>query len=152
MTVRSRGKTRKTRRRRTSAVAPIISSLLLISRTVAAFSLVWGTTASYLSNQRLGALQQMRERITIEEVYFFNNATGTYVGIYIRNSGKVELVGQSFALNGSIIANSSPKTLPLQPGQAGWINASLAWSPGERYTVTVTSQRGSRAESIQIVS
>ncbi|MCZ6648682.1 MAG: hypothetical protein O7B30_05530 [Thaumarchaeota archaeon] len=148
MTVRSR---RKTRTRRTSGVAPIVASMLLISITVGAFSLVWGTTSSYLSSQRLGPLQQMRERVVIEEVYFFNNATGSYVGVYFRNSGKVELVGQDISFNGSIIANSSPSELSLQPGQAGWINASLAWSPGEKYTVSVISERGSRTESIYLV-
>ncbi|MEE9282757.1 MAG: hypothetical protein V3U49_01625 [Nitrososphaerales archaeon] len=148
MTARSR---RKTRTRRTSGVAPIVASMLLISITVGAFSLVWGTTSSYLSSQRLGPLQQMRERVVIEEVYFFNNATGSYVGVYFRNSGKVELVGQDISFNGSIIANSSPSELSLQPGQAGWINASLAWSPGEKYTVSVISERGSRTESIYLV-
>lgn len=148
MTVRSR---RKTRTRRTSGVAPIVASMLLISITVGAFALVWGTTTSYLSSQRLGPLQQMRERVVIEEVYFFNNATGSYVGVYFRNSGKVELVGQDISFNGSIIANSSPSELSLQPGQAGWINASLVWSPGEKYTVSVISERGSRTESIYLV-
>ena len=142
---------RKTRRRRTSAVAPIVSSMLLISITVGAFSLVWGTTTTYLSSQRLGALQQMQERIIIENVYFFDNATGSYVGIYFRNSGKVELIGQDISLNGSILSNTSPRELALPPGQAGWINASLAWSSGERYSVNVISERGSRAESIQVV-
>lgn len=145
------GSRRKTRRRRTSAVAPIVSSMLLISITVGAFALVWGTTTSYLSSQRLGPLQQMRERVVIEEVYFFNNATGSYVGVYFRNSGKVELVGQDISFNGSILANSSPLELSLQPGQAGWMNASLAWSPGERYTVSIVSERGSRVESIYLV-
>ena len=147
------GSPRKTRRRRTSrsGVAPIVASLLLIVITVGAFSLVWGTTTTYLSSQRLGPLQQMRERVVIEEVYFFNNATGSYVGVYFRNSGKVELIGQDISFNGSILANSSPLELSLQPGQAGWINASLAWSPGERYTVSIISERGSRAESIYLV-
>ncbi len=148
MTVGSR---RKTRRRQTSGVAPIIASMLLISITVGAFALVWGTTTSYLSNQRLGALQQMKERIVIEEVYFFDNITGTYVGVYIRNSGKVELTGQEVTVNGSILSNTSPQSLRLLIGQAGWINASLAWSPGETYSIGVGSQRGSRAESIYLV-
>ena len=145
------GSRRKTRRRRTSGVAPIIASMLLISITVGAFALVWGTTTSYLSNQRLGALQQMKERIVIEEVYFFDNITGTYVGVYIRNSGKVELTGQEVTVNGSILSNTSPQSLRLLIGQAGWINASLAWSPGETYSIGVGSQRGSRAESIYLV-
>ncbi len=149
MTVGSR---RKTRRRQTSGVAPIVASMLLISITIGAFALVWGTTSSYLSNQRFGTLQQMKERITIEEVYFFNNATGSYVGLYIRNSGKVQLIGQDLGINGSILSNTSPSSLTLNIGQAGWINASLAWSPGDTYSISITSQRGSRAESIHVAN
>ena len=146
------GSRRKTRRRRTSGVAPIIASMLLISITVGAFALVWGTTTSHLRNQRLGTLQQMKERIAIEEVYFLNNATGSYVGVYIRNSGKVQLIGQDIGINGSILSNTTPSSLTLRIGEAGWINASLAWSPGETYSISITSQRGSRAESIHIAN
>ncbi len=144
MTVRSH---RKIRRRRTSGVAPIVASMLLISITVFAFTVVWGVTISYLSNQRFGPLQQMRERIIVEDVYFFENSTGKYLGVYARNSGKVALVVQDIGVNGSSLANSSPKNLPLGVGQAGWINASLAWSPDSAYLITATSQRGSRVTS-----
>lgn len=123
-------------------VEPIIASLLMLVITVAAFSIVYGVTNSWISTQRSGTLTQIQERLTIEDFWF---KTGGYICVYIRNTGTVEATINQMQVNGTTYSYT-PSSLTLTPSgssSGGWMNATIAWTAGRTYEIKITTDNGS---------
>jgi hypothetical protein len=120
------------------AITPVLSSLLLTVVAVAAMAIA--TSATYLVTTNLG--ETMGERVVIEDLWF-NNPTGysaRYIGVYLRNVGKVAIHVSSVYINRS--SQLFTKPFSLETGQHGWINISENWVPDSLYYVDVVTTRG----------
>lgn len=127
--------------KRDRGVTPVVSALLMIVVTVAAFALLYGATDSWIRAQRTGPLLRLKERVVIENVWFLTNATGKYVCVYSRNVGEVEVTIYSFQVGGGVPSPMSGD-ITLSVGRGGWMNASYSWSVGTTYEVRVLTDRG----------
>lgn len=124
------------------AQSQIIETLLVLLITVVASTIVYSNLASSLNNQRLGPLQQVSERIAVEDIWF-HNSTG--VKIYLRNTGTVDIKVTSVTVD-SISLSIIPSSLTLNPNAGGWVNCTRtsSWTTGRYYEITIISDRGSR--------
>ncbi len=131
--------------KRRRAVSPVVSALLMVTITVAAFTMIYAATDSWIRAQKRGALLMIKERVVIEDVWFMSNNTGKYICIYIRNIGKVEigLYAGSLKINDATPSKVSFSSETLVVGVGGWINASFSWTVGTTYKISVLTERGS---------
>lgn len=128
--------------KRSRAVSPIISALLMIVITVSGFSLTFMMANTWISVQRLGPLLALQERLAMEDVWFMTNTTGKYICVYSRNVGKVELEIYSMMVNNVVPSGIAPAKLRLPLGFGGWMNASYDWVVGTTYKIDVLTDRG----------
>ena len=124
------------------AQSQIIETLFILLITVIASTLVYSSLSTSLSSQRQGPLQQVNERITIEDLWF-NNSTS--VKIYLRNIGTVDIKINSVTID-STAATITPPSFILNLDSGGWVNCTRAtsWTTGRYYEITLVSERGSR--------
>jgi len=131
--VRQMTKLRKLRLNR-RAITPVLSNLLLTVVAVAAMALA--TSATYLITTNLG--ETMSERIVVEDLWF-DSSTG-YIGVYLRNVGKVAVHVSSVYVNRS--SQIFTKPFDLEKGQHRWLNISESWIPNGLYHVDIVTTRG----------
>jgi len=124
-------------------VSPIVSALLMIVITVAAFSITYAATNSWTSAQRSGQLLALQERLVVEDVWFKHNSSNSAICVYARNVGKVELEIYSLKVNEVVSTETTPTKLRLSVGFGGWMNTTYNWMTGTTYKIEILTDRGS---------
>jgi len=133
-------------------VSPIVADLMLLVITVAAFSLMYGTSNQWISLQRVNQMQTITERLVIEDAWF-RSATPKYVNITMTNVGRIDLEVKYVQINGvsCTVLNSSDGSgvFPeVEIQETKYMNVYLDWATGQDYTITVTTDRGNSFESV----
>ncbi len=124
-------------------VSPIISALLLIVITVAAFGSLYAVTLNWIGNQRNTTVKTMREDVIFEDVWFRTlNGSRSLVSIYLWNAGDVDVTINSDVLVGGDPYTTEPLPLQLLPRQGGCLNVTVEWIPNRTYKITVLTLRG----------
>jgi len=135
------------------AVAPIVSAMLMVLVVVAAFSLIWAYTDSWVRSQRAGPALAPTERLLIEDAWFGSSNVTIYVSNWGRSPVVIVDVGVYNASGRLTNATVDPPRLTLGIGQLGAITVTFAWDPpgpwdrNTAYRVMVVTERGSVVEA-----
>ena len=132
------------------AVSPVVATVLLLALTVLAFSMIWEGVSSWISAQRGGMLQSIRERFVVEDVWFRVEAGDkTLVTVYIRNVGLADIEIDEISLNGTVMdmwvngVQVDSVTIKVDAGVSidlradGW-----SWQPGAVYQMIIVTRGG----------
>ncbi|MCD6443620.1 hypothetical protein J7L70_01290 [Candidatus Bathyarchaeota archaeon] len=132
------------------AVSPVVATVLLLALTVLAFSMIWEGVSSWISAQRGGMLQSIRERFVVEDVWFrVENGDRALVTVYIRNVGLTDIEIDDISLNGTTMdmwvngVQVDSVTIKVDAGVSidlradGW-----SWQPGAVYQMIIVTRGG----------
>lgn len=122
-------------------VAPIISLLMLVVVIVAASIVISAVTQLWLSTQRNEYIKTLRERVAIEDVYFWIDGQNQLATIYLWNYGEVDIKILYCSVDDAFYV-TSPSELTLAPGEGGSINITIPWRPDVTYKVLVKTEKG----------
>ena len=117
----------------------VISSLLFLLITLAAFGYVWTYATNFINAQRTVFFPTLRERLVIEDIWF--NRNGTII-LYLSNVGIVPLQIVEVHVN-NVNAHLDPPRLSLRSFKGGvlrvyWEN----WVSGETYHFLIITEGG----------
>ena len=135
-------------------VSPVISTLLLVSTVFAMFAIIypWAFSSLTLSQSRANLWyanqeEAAKERFTIEMVVFGGNST-TYVELYVRNVGEIDIDIEDIYINGSkptMVEPPLPEKIFLKEGGVGNcipFNATFPWTEDETHVIKAVTSRG----------
>jgi len=132
------------------AVSPVVATVLLLALTVLAFSMIWEGVSSWISAQRGGMLQSIRERFVVEDVWFRVEAGDrTLVTVYIRNVGLADIEIDEISLNGTVMdmwvngVQVDSVEIKVDAGVSIDLRADeWRWKPGAVYQMTIVTRGG----------
>lgn len=132
------------------AISPVVATVLLLALTVLAFSMIWEGVSSWISVQRSGMLQSIRERFVVEDIWFrLEDGDRTLVTIYVRNVGLTDIEIDEISLNGTVmdmwvngvevdaVRIRVDEEVSIDLRADGW-----SWRPGAVYQVVIVTRGG----------
>ena len=136
--------------RRRRGVSVVITSLMLVVAVsmMGTFLVSWGSSKfasqeAIIANQSSARINQAQESLTVEDAWFFQNNTGYFGTVTVRNSGSVALVVTTIALNNSIVWNKGTTVLTSSYSQ---ISIPVDWKSGDVQSIWVTTKRGTQIQ------
>ena len=129
-----------------------VTSVMLVSAVsmMGAFILSWSSSGfaaqrvavSETANDRVN---QIREDVVLEDVWFFANATSSYAKVTVRNAGEPTIDVSSIHVNSTQIWNGDKFILA---DTAGEITFQIAWSTGSSQDVWIVTERGTEVKQL----
>lgn len=115
-----------------------------------AFVLSW--SSSGFAAQRVAVsdtandrVNQIREDVVLEDVWFFANATSSYATVTVRNAGELAIDVSSIYVNNTRVWNDG-KVIPI--GTRGEVTFQSAWSPGSGQDIWIVTDRGTEVKQL----
>lgn len=137
---------------RRRGVGTVVTSVMLISAVsiMGAFVLSW--SSSGYAAQRVAVsetaddrVNQIREDVVLEDVWFFSNSTSSYAKVTVRNAGDVAIDVSYVYVNNTRVWNDG-KTIVA--GSTGEMTFESAWSAGSGQDVWITTERGTEVKQL----
>lgn len=138
--------------RRRRGIAGTVTSVMLVAAVsmMGAFVLSWASSGyaaqrvavSDTANDRVN---QIREDVVLEDVWFFTNATSSYAKVTIRNASELAIDVSSIYVNNTRVWNDG-KVIPL--GTTGEVTFQSAWSAGSGQDIWIVTDRGTEVKQL----
>jgi hypothetical protein len=90
-------------------------------------------------------VNQIREDVILEDVWFFTNSTSSYAKVTVRNAGEVAIDVSAIYVN-STKAWDSGKT--IMAGSTGEMTFASAWGAGSGQDVWIKTERGTEVKQL----
>jgi hypothetical protein len=90
-------------------------------------------------------VNQIREDVVLEDVWFFTNSTSSYAKVTVRNAGELAIDISSIYVNNTK-AWGAGKVIPA--GTTGDVTFASAWSSGSGQDVWVVTGRGTEVKQL----
>lgn len=129
-----------------------VTSVMLVSAVsmMGAFILSWSSSGfaaqrvavSETANDRVN---QIREDVVLEDVWFFANATSSYATVTIRNAGEPTIDVSSIHVNNTQMWNGDKFILA---NTADEMTFQVAWSAGSSQDIWIVTERGTEVKQL----
>lgn len=133
-------------------MSTVVTSIMLVSAVSILGSFVLSWTNATFASQRTNVANSANERVNfvrenfvIEDVWFFQNGTGKYAIVTVRNTGDVAIKLSYVYINGSQ-AWAAGKTINL--GAIGTITVANNWGSGKPQSIWVETSRNTEVKQV----
>lgn len=134
-----------------AAVSPVVSDVIMVFVTVAAFSILYGVSSQWMIIQRINEMQVIRERLIIEDAWFMPSPNNQTIRLVITNVGRIDAKVKYVQVNNvELWKSGGGEPVDVERGSSIAINVTLAssWVPDERYEITIITDRGNEFEAV----
>lgn len=141
---------KRVRRRR--GIGTTVTSVMLVAAVsmMGAFVLSW--SSSGYAAQRVAVsetaddrVNQIREDVVLEDVWFFTNSTSSYAKVTVRNAGEVAIDVSSIYVNNTRAWNDGRT---IAAGTTGEMTFQSLWSAGSGQDVWIKTERGTEVKQL----
>lgn len=138
--------------RRRRGIAATVTSVMLVAAVsmMGAFVLSW--SSSGFAAQRVAVsdaandrVNQIREDIVLEDVWFFTNSTSSYAKVTVRNAGELAVDVSSIYVNNTKAWGDGKV---IMAGAAGDVTFASAWSAGSAQDIWIVTERGTEVKQL----
>jgi hypothetical protein len=142
----------KIRCRRRRGISTVVTSVLLVSAVsiMGAFLVAWSNSS--FAVQRLNVASATAERINlinesfvVEDAWFFQNNTGKFTNLAVRNTGDNAIKISSIYINNTEVTFTDET---IRTGEMAVIDFPLSWGSDRPQSVWVKTDRGTEVKQV----
>jgi hypothetical protein len=133
-------------------ISTIVTSVMLVSAVSMMGTFVLSWSSSGFAAQRVAVsdtandrVNQIREDVVLEDVWFFANSTSSYAKVTVRNAGELAVDVSSIHVNNTRAWGDGKV---IMAGTTGDVTFASAWSAGSAQDIWVVTKRGTEVKQL----